>query len=132
VTKDQRDVSSLSRGVLLPEAPPLSPPLQDGLGFFPPLMPARLWARLTARFPLWETYGVAMFRPRNIRVGEARSVHRERVMPMTRKGGLLVPATVPCWLKPRRTFGLFAVTMCIERSPGFAMPPLLAPSPSWC
>src|SRR5499427_6481025 len=40
-------------------------------------------------------------------------------MPMTRKRGLLVPATVPFWLKPGSTFGLFSVTMFIERSPGF-------------
>ena len=43
-------------------AQPLSTPLQDGLGFFHPLMPARLWARLTARFPFWERYGLTTFR----------------------------------------------------------------------
>src|SRR5216683_6497920 len=48
-------------------------------------------------------------------------------MPMTRKGGVLVPATVPFWLKPASTFGLFSVTMFIERSPGFALPSILAP-----
>src|SRR6266853_1725696 len=50
--------------------------------------------------------------------------------PMTRNGEILVPATVPFWLKPCSTFGLFAMTMFIERSPGFAMPAILAPSPS--
>src|SRR2546430_4852675 len=51
---------------------------------------------------------------------------------MTRSGGILVPATVPFWLKPGSTFGLFSLTMCIERSPGFAIPSILAPSPSRC
>jgi hypothetical protein len=46
---------------------------------------------------------------------------------MTRKRGVLVPATVPFWLKPVSTFGLFSVTMFIERSPGFAIPSILAP-----
>jgi hypothetical protein len=53
-------------------------------------------------------------------------------LPMTRKRGVLVPATVPFWLKPASTFGLFSVTMFIERSPGFAIPSILAPSPSRC
>src|SRR5215475_9806415 len=47
------------------------------------------------------------------------------LLPMTRKGGVLVPATVPFWLKPCSTFGLFSVTMFIERSPGFALPSIL-------
>src|SRR5882724_11250324 len=46
---------------------------------------------------------------------------------MTRKGRVLVPATVPFWLKPASTFGLLSLTMFIERSPGFAIPSILAP-----
>src|SRR6266446_10166907 len=46
---------------------------------------------------------------------------------MTRKGRVLVPATGPFWLKPASTFGLFAMTMFIARSPGFALPSILAP-----
>src|SRR5712692_6087530 len=46
---------------------------------------------------------------------------------MTRKGRILVPATVPFWLKPFSTFGLVSLTMFIERSPGFAIPSILAP-----
>jgi len=46
---------------------------------------------------------------------------------MTRKGGVLVPATVPFWLKPISTFGLFSLTMFIERSPGFTLPSILQP-----
>src|SRR6266478_9834517 len=48
-------------------------------------------------------------------------------MPMTKKGRLLVPATVPFWLKPASTFGLLSMTMFLERSPGFALPSILAP-----
>jgi hypothetical protein len=54
------------------------------------------------------------------------------LLPMTRNGKILVPATVPVWPKPSSTLGLFSVTMFIERSPGFAMPSILAPSPSRC
>jgi hypothetical protein len=46
---------------------------------------------------------------------------------MTRKGRLLVPATVPFWLKPASTFGLLSMTMFIERSLGFAIPSILGP-----
>jgi len=52
------------------------------------------------------------------------------LLPMTRNGKVLVPATVPFWPKPTSTFGLFSVTMFIERSPGFTLPSILAPSPS--
>ena len=51
---------------------------------------------------------------------------------MTRNGNVLGPAPVPLWPKPASTFGLFAVTMFLERAPGFALPSILAPSPSWC
>src|SRR6266446_1973400 len=46
---------------------------------------------------------------------------------MTRKGRVLVPATGPFWLKPASTFGLLSMTMFIARSPGFALPSILAP-----
>jgi len=46
---------------------------------------------------------------------------------MTRKGRVLVPATGPFWLKPASTFGLLSMTMFIARSPGFAIPSILAP-----
>src|SRR5712691_12789884 len=46
---------------------------------------------------------------------------------MTRQGRVLVPATVPFWLKPASTFVLVSLTMFIERSPGFAIPSILAP-----
>jgi hypothetical protein len=48
-------------------------------------------------------------------------------MPMPRTGGVLVPATLPFWLTPSSTCGLLSVTMVLTRSPGFALPSLLAP-----
>jgi hypothetical protein len=48
-------------------------------------------------------------------------------LPMTRKRGVLVPATMPFWLKPCSTFGLLSMTMFIERSPRFAIPSILVP-----
>ena len=49
---------------------------------------------------------------------------------MTRKTKVLVPATLPFWLKPLSTLGLLSVTMFIERSHLFVIPPILAPAPS--
>src|SRR5438132_8786229 len=54
------------------------------------------------------------------------------VLPMTRNGRILGPTTVPCWPKPCSIFGLFFLTRCIARSPGSALPSILAPSPSRC
>src|SRR6266498_1313584 len=56
------EVSPLSRGVMWSCAQPLSTPLQDGLRFLPRPLPAPPWARLTARFPLRERYGLTTFR----------------------------------------------------------------------
>ena len=61
--KDQTEVSSLSRGMMLPGmAQPLSSPLQTGLGFFRHPLPALLSAPLTSCFPMWEQYGLTKFR----------------------------------------------------------------------
>ena len=90
-------------------------------------MPARLSACLAAHFPSRETYGVAMFRLSHTRMGVGALCPPVALLPMTRKGRVLVPATVPFWLKPASTFGLFSVTMFIERSPGFAIPSILVP-----
>ena len=46
---------------------------------------------------------------------------------MTRHGRVRVPATLPLWRQPSSTFGLLSVTMCIARSPGFAISSILAP-----
>ena len=56
------EVSPLSRGVMLPLAQPLSTPLQDGVRFLPRPLPAPPSARLAARFPLRERYGLTTFR----------------------------------------------------------------------
>jgi len=49
-------------------------------------------------------------------------------LPMTRHGKVLGPAPVPLWPKPASPFGLFSGTMLLKRSPGVAIPSLLAPS----
>jgi hypothetical protein len=110
---------------------PLSTPLQDGFRLFHPPIPAHLWARLTGRFPSRETYGVAMFHFSNIEwVRRALSTGS----PVAPDKALQRPCadSVAFWLKPFSTFGLLRLTMFIKRSPGFAIPPILAPSPSGC
>jgi len=47
---------------------------------------------------------------------------------MTRKTKVLVPATLPFWLKPFSIFGLLSVTMFIEHSHVFTIPLILAPN----
>ena len=130
VMKDQRDVCSLARGVMLPGS---STPIHPITGW-PSLLPSS-----SARTPIGLPYGLLSL------TGGVRGCHVPSqshtdglgalcppvaLMPMTRKGGVLVPATVPFWLKPDSIFGLFSVTMFIERSPGFALPSILVPSPS--
>ena len=127
VRQDQTDVSALSRGVMLPGgATPIHP-----ITGWPSLLPSS-----PSRTPIGLPYGSLSL------AGDVRGYHVPSqsqpnglgalcppvaLLPMTRKRGLLVPATVPFWLKPASTFGLFSVTMFIERSPGFAIPSILAP-----
>jgi len=52
VTKDQREVCSVSRGVMLSgKTQPLFAPLQSDIRFLPPPLPAAPRAYLAARFP---------------------------------------------------------------------------------
>ena len=61
--KDQTEVSSLSRGMMLPgAAQPLSGPLQTGVCFFRHPLPALLSAPLASCFPIWEQCGLTKFR----------------------------------------------------------------------
>src|SRR5215471_9920214 len=132
VMKDQMDVCPLARGVML-------------RGCSTPIHPITEWRSLlpssSARTPVGLPYGSLSL------TGGVRGCHVPSqsqtnglgalcppvaLLPMTRNGKVLVPATVPFWPKPTSTFGLFSVTMFIERSPGFAIPSILAPSPSWC
>ncbi len=114
--KDQSDVSALScQGI-----GPLSAPLQNGLRFFRPPMPAPPSARLTARFPppgvrirgfqvpLVECVGVgACCRPGG---------HGPRYS--LQKGN--TPPPLPFWLEPVNLFGSFRLTTVTQidiRSP---------------
>ena len=126
------DVCSLSRGVMLRACSTPIHPITEWLSLLP---------SSHSRTPIGSPYGSLSL------AGDVRGYHVPSqshpnglgalcppvaLLPMTRKGGILVPATVPFWLKPHSTFGLFSLTMFIERSPGFALPSILAPSPSWC
>src|SRR6266849_4504794 len=96
--QDQTDVSALARGVMLPRG---STPLHPMTGWRS-LLPSS-----HARTPIGLPYGSLSLAgdvrgwhvpSQSQRMGEARSLHRERGMPMTRKGGILGPTPVPLWL----------------------------------
>jgi hypothetical protein len=63
------EVGALSRGVMLPWAQPVSAPLQRGIRFFHPPLPALPSASLTVRVPWWEEDGLTTFHTRTIRMG---------------------------------------------------------------
>ena len=115
-TKDPSDVSALScQGI-----GPLSTPLQDGLRFFRPPMPAPPSARLTARFP-----------PPGVRIRgfQVPLVEYIGVGACSRPGGHgpryshqkgNIPPPLPFWLEPDNLFGSFIVTTVTQiriRSP---------------
>ena len=86
-------------------AQPLSTPLQRGVRFFHPPLPAHLSACLTARFPLREVYGVSMFRLRNnawgrraLSTGSVAAHDQERERPWARSRALLAQAFPHLWL----------------------------------
>src|SRR5262249_30049160 len=88
-----------------PGAQLLSTPLPSGLRFFHPPMPARLSAPLAVRFPLRETYGVAMFRRshnewgrRALSTGSVAAHDKERENPCARYSALLAQACQHLWL----------------------------------
>ena len=103
------------------------------VAFASSILPCPHACRLTLRFAF--PYGRRTGLPCSVSVttnGVGALCPPVALLPMTRNGRILVPATVPFWLKPSSIFGLFALTMFIERSPGFAIPSILAPSPSRC
>src|SRR4029453_2804368 len=65
------------------EAQPLSNPLQAGVRFFRPPVPAALSAGLAACFPWGEGYGLTKFPPPH-RMRKAPSIHRWWWVPMSR------------------------------------------------
>ena len=132
VMKDQMDVCPLSRGVML----------RGGLNPYPPHY-RMAFASSILLFPHAYRLALRLAFPHGRRTGLPCSVSVTTnglgalCPPVAcdahdKERGVLVPATVPFWLKPASTFGLFSLTMFIERSPGFALPSILAPSPSWC
>jgi hypothetical protein len=132
VMQDQMDVSALSRRVMSPVGST-------------PLHPITGWRSLLPSSPSRTSIGLPC--GSLSLAGDVRGCHVPSqpqtngvgalcppvaCVPMTRNGRVLVPATAPFWPKPDSTFGLFSLTMFIERSPEFAIPSILAPSPSWC
>src|SRR6516165_5300633 len=88
-----------------PGAQLLSTPLPSGLRFFHLPMPARLSAPLAVRFPLRETYGVAMFRRshnewgrRALSTGSVCAHDTERESPWARSSALVAQACQHLWL----------------------------------
>ena len=127
VMPDQMDVSTLSRKVMSP----VGSTLIHSITAWPSLLPSS-----PSRTSIGSPCGSLSL------TGDVRGCHVPSqshtdglgalcppvaLLPMTRKRGLLVPATVPFWLKPASTLGLFSVTMFIEHSPGFAIPSILVP-----
>jgi hypothetical protein len=132
VMQDQMDVSALSRRVMSPVGSTPIPPITG-------------WRSLLPSSPSRTSIGLpcgSLSLAGDVRGCHVPSQPRTNgvgvlcppvaCVPMTRNGRVLVPATVPFWPKPDSTFGLFSLTMFIERSPEFAIPSILAPSPSWC
>ena len=132
VRQDQMDVCPLARGVMLPLGRN-SYPLHYRVAFASSILPCPHACRLPLRcaFPCGRRTGL----PCSVAVttnGGGALCPPVACVPMTRSGRVLGPAPVPLWPKPASTFGLFSMTMCIERAPGGALPSLLAPSPSRC
>ena len=67
VRQHPREVGPLSRGVMSPQAQPLSGPLQAGLRFLPRPLPAAPSARLTAGLPSREDDGLTTLHRENPR-----------------------------------------------------------------
>src|SRR5499427_6945958 len=132
VRQDQMDVSTLSRRVISPVGSTLIHSITE----WPSLLPSSS-ARTSIGLPCGSLSLAGDVRGCHVPAqsqtnGVGALCPPVALLPMTRNGRILVPATVPFWPKPASTFGLFAVTMFSERSPGFALPSILAPSPSQC
>ena len=127
MTKDQREVSPLSRGVILPEdSTPIRP--ITGRRSLPPSSSTRrpIGDRLAAGLPRGEDDGLTTFHGWiTDGVGSACSP----VARTATAGEGRVPCTWPrtFWFKPVSVFGLLVLTTFISSSPELAMPSTLAP-----
>jgi hypothetical protein len=111
VIPDPAEVCPLSRGVMLQ---PLSRRLQPGIRFLHHPLPAALSARLAARFPLWEGYGLTVFRTTD-RMDGVGPLFSPMVLCAHDRGNFSPCAHhVAFWLKPVSTFGLFCITAFIR------------------
>jgi hypothetical protein len=111
VIPDPAEVCPLSRGVMLQ---PLSRRLRPGIRFLHHPLPAALSARLAARFPLWEGYGLTVFRTTD-RMDGVGPLFSPMVLCAHDRGNFSPCAHhVAFWLKPVSTFGLFCITAFIR------------------
>ncbi len=124
--KDQTEVSSLSRGIMLPGvAQPLSSPLQAGLALSVILYPHCYQRLLRVAFPCGSSTGLpssvsatAWVRP-SLFAGGVGVHDREEWNPCARH--------VPFWLEPVSRFGSSGLTTFIKSSHLLAIPRTLGP-----
>ena len=116
--RDPSDVSALScQGI-----GPLSTPLQDGVGFFRPPMPAPPSARLTARFPPRRESVRGFQVPLAECIGLGACCRPGDPGPRCPTQQSDIPSPVPFWLKPRNLFGLLTITTVDTGSRTFTLP----------
>jgi len=127
-TKDQLEVCPLSRGMMFQ---PLSEPLQPGIRFFQPPIPAQPTAFLAVRLPeptaLRQPYGLTTFPARyTTGLGPASSpVIVWRRTPTSHRS--IQPRTF--WLVPVSSLGTAMLTTFISSSLTLPLPASLAPRP---
>jgi hypothetical protein len=124
--RHQREVCPLSRGVM---SQPLSAPLQVGIRFLPPPLPATPSAHLATRFPKGRATGLprcvaetAWVRSRPYAGGSTSAPDEFEASG---------PGHLPFWSKPVSTFGLFLVTT-LQRFTWVDHTTPAGPQPPWC
>jgi hypothetical protein len=110
VIPDLAEVCPLSRGAMFQ---PLSRPLPPSFRLLRHPLPAALSARLAARFPLREDYGLTVFRVTDPVDGVGPPF--SPVVLSAHDRGNFSPCAhhIAFWLKPVSTFGLFCITAFI-------------------
>jgi hypothetical protein len=126
--RHQREVCPLLRGVMLQ---PLSAPLQNGIRFLPPPLPAAPSAHLAVRFPSSPlAYGAGRTTglPRSADVPQWQRPHLYAggSPSAPQEFGACGPGHVPLWSKRVSSLRLFVGDDAYDASPGLTMP-----TPSW-
>ena len=127
MTKDPREVSPLSRGVISPKGSTPIRPITGQRSLSPSSSTRRpIGDRLAAGLPRREDDGLTTFHGRTTDgLGSACSpVARQR---RQGKGDAPAPGHIPFWFKPVSILGLLVLTTFIGSSPELAMPSTLVP-----